>query len=377
MFATRVSLLTFLLLLALSSVAYEQKQNENEDCKSVRQFTFSWQFKDACNLKPRGGTTKGAPLELANKPHQGWLSLQEEGISKYEKDRRAILAMAGPYRTSFDFLEVAGFTPEFEPDAPYQSWGTEYVYVVENRKDFISLQHIMVMFFELDGKVSAPMVMKHWRQDWQYQKKKNLVYKGHGQFALESVPRKKVKGSWSQSVFQVDDSPRYESSGYWEHKPNLSTWIGQKTWRPLPRREHSVRDDYHTLEGFNRHTILPTGWIHEQENYKLVLDEKGQPAGKAPYLAKELAVNRYDLLQNFDFSAGDKYWQETGAFWAEVRKQWAEMFHQEKKFVLKDKVDGNGIFVAFFGYAEEHRGDQYDPEQGAEFIAEVIKSFLK
>ena len=376
MFALRSSLLALLLLPAFSSFAYDKKQENKEDCKTIRQFTFSWQFKDACNLKPRGGTTKGAALELAEKPHLGWLSLQDSGISKYEKDRRAILAMAGPYRTSFDFLEVAGFTPGFEPDAPYQSWGTEYVYVVEERKDFISLQHIMVMFIELDGNISGPIVMKHWRQDWQYEKKKNLVYRGNNHFALESVPHKKVKGSWSQSVFQVDDSPRYESYGYWEHKPNLSTWVSQQTWRPLPRREHSIRDDYQTLEGVNRHTILPTGWIHEQENYKLVLDDKGQPVEETPYLAKELAVNRYDLIQNFDFSAGDVYWKETGAFWAEVRKQWTAMFNREKKFGLKDQVDGKGIFVEFFGYAEKNRGDKYDTEKGAKFVAEVIDRFL-
>jgi len=62
----------------------------------------------------------------------------------YERDRRAILAMAGPYRVTFDFLEVVRFDPSLKPDAPYQSWGTEYVFVSEDRKDFIALQHILV-----------------------------------------------------------------------------------------------------------------------------------------------------------------------------------------------------------------------------------------
>ena len=42
--------------------------------------------------------------------------------------------MAGPYRVSFDFLEVVRFDPALKPDAPYQSWGTEYVFVAEDRR---------------------------------------------------------------------------------------------------------------------------------------------------------------------------------------------------------------------------------------------------
>jgi hypothetical protein len=89
-----------------------------------RQFTFSWQFDERDALRPRGGTTKGAPLTLATEPSAAWRAVQQPGITKFERDRRAILAMAGGYRTSFDFLETVGFTAGFEPSRPYQSWGT-------------------------------------------------------------------------------------------------------------------------------------------------------------------------------------------------------------------------------------------------------------
>jgi hypothetical protein len=75
--------------------------------------------------------------------------------------------MAGPYRVSFDFLEVVRFDPALKPDAPYQSWGTEYVFVAEDRPDFIALQHILVMRVrEDDGKVGEPIIVRHWRQEW-------------------------------------------------------------------------------------------------------------------------------------------------------------------------------------------------------------------
>jgi len=37
--------------------------------------------------------------------------------------------MAGDYRVTFDFLEIETFQPGTERDKPYQSWGTERVYV--------------------------------------------------------------------------------------------------------------------------------------------------------------------------------------------------------------------------------------------------------
>src|SRR5688572_33391858 len=92
-----------------------------------RQFTFSWPFEDGDALRPRGGTTRGAPLTLATEPSAAWRAVREPGLSKLERDRRAILAMAGAYRTTFDFLETVGFTPGFTPSRPYQSWGTEYI----------------------------------------------------------------------------------------------------------------------------------------------------------------------------------------------------------------------------------------------------------
>ena len=47
------------------------------------------------------------------------------------------------------------------------------------------------------------------------------------------------------------------------HGGGVSTWISDETWRPLPRREFSVRKDYDVLVGTNRHTITAQGWVQE------------------------------------------------------------------------------------------------------------------
>lgn len=365
----------FLSTLQLPARAYEKPaEKPSADCPGERFYTFSWPTLKECGFVPRGGTSKGTSVTLDPQPHPGWLKLQDPQLSDFERDRQAILAMAGPYRTTFDFLETVGYVPGFKPDKPYQSWGTEYVYVVEDRKDFISLQHIMVMFFQQGEEMVGPMVMKHWRQDWQYQKRDLLVHAGHHTWQHEKLSRSEVAGTWAQAVFQVDDSPRYESYGHWEHKPNFSTWRSQLTWRPLPRREHTVRDDYDVLEGYNRHTILPDGWVHEEENYKLRLSEQGKPAADKPYLAKELGVNRYQRISGFDFSAGDAYWQKSREFWRLVREEWQKITRRNASFKLYDKVGDVELFVPLFEYAEAI--DKQSPEEMREFVRRTLASYV-
>ncbi|MEM9101180.1 MAG: DUF6607 family protein [Pseudomonadota bacterium] len=372
-------ILLMLLLFHTSSFGEDYGKQPISDCENTRQFTFSWSMLDQCDMKPRGGTTKGVKTTLDPKPHPGWLSLQEEGLSTFEKDRRAILAMAGAYRVSFDFLETVGYTPNFKPTRPYQSWGTEYVYVVEDKKKFISLQHVMVMYFKQDdGSESPPMVMKHWRQDWHYEKRNQFVYAGNNYWNKNRLSRKEAKGTWSQSVFQVDDSPRYESQGKWQHQANFSTWKSGKTWRPLPRREGSVRSDYQVLEGTNRHTILPSGWVQEEENLKLVLTEAGKIDPQTPYLSKELGVARYEKIINFDFSPGDEYWKKSSPFWADVRYVWQELIDNNKRIKISKKVDSQFMFMPFFTEAQKVvDGGDYSSKEGRVAIRKMLEPFIE
>jgi hypothetical protein len=344
-----------------------------------RQFTFSWQFEEGDALRPRGGTTRGAALTLATEPSSAWRAVQEPGLTKFERDRRAILAMAGGYRTSFDFLETVGFTAGFTPSRPYQSWGTEYIYVVEDSGTFIRLQHLMVMFVaDRAGKVQGPFVQKHWRQDWRYEDTDFHVFIGRNRWVRQERTADEARGHWSQAVFQVDDSPRYEALGEWEHYGNYSAWTSGRTARPLPRRETTVRDDYQILEGINRHTLTPTGWVQEEENLKLVLDAQGQPATDAPYLARELGVARYEHIVDFDFSAGDRYWQRSGEFWRDVRAAWGEVYAERDTFEYLEVADGQEMFVPLFEYADRlDDGARYDAAAAAEVIRETFARHLR
>lgn len=349
-------LMTLFLMCTSISIALAVDQECADDGSH---YVFSWPVSEGCGDASRGGTSNGADVVVSKENHKGWTEIQNPKHSKFERDRAAILAMAGGYKVDFNFLETVGFGPDFKRDRPYHSWGTEYVYIIEDTSEFISLQHLMVMYFKQDdGGISEPFVMKHWRQDWTYQDSSMLEYKHNNTWVTRKIDESDVKGKWSQAVFQVDDSPRYESDGQWTHNASFSTWISATTRRPLPRREYSVRKDYDVLEGFNRHTITRYGWVQEEENWKLSLDGSAQPDAENPYLSKEEGVARYQLTEDVDFTPGDLYMQKTGKFWKAVRAEWESIIRKNKELSLKKTVDGRPLFMSLFSIADEEHGSE-------------------
>jgi hypothetical protein len=342
---------------------------------SAPRYTFSWPL-DGDALKPRGGTTKGAPLTLDRNDSPEWKALQEKGLSPLERDRRAILAMAGTYRVTFDFLEVVSYTQQDKPNAPYQSWGTEKIYVDQDDGKSISLVHILEMrVVQKDGSISEPMVTKHWRQDWRYEPNDIAEYRGRDQWQLRQLGSA-GKGVWLQAVYQVDESPRYASIGKWEHTPSFSTWLSAETWRPLPRREWSIRNDYQVLVGTNRHTIGPTGWIQEENNLKAVVTEARALESTLPFLGREYGVARYERIRDADFTAADEYYERTKAFWRDVRATWLDTFRKERLVTLRGPVDKLGLFMPLFARADEI-AERPNEQSNTAKNNEVIRSALK
>ena len=350
-------LITVLLLVPALAVA-----------QSAPQFTFAWPL-DEKAPRPRGASTRGAPVTLDTAPGEAWKRLREPGLTAKERDRRAILAMAGPYRVSFDFLEVARFDPALKPDTPYQSWATEYVFVAEDRPDFIALQHILAMrTVDEKGKVSEPMVVRHWRQEWRYEAASYLAYEGANTWAIRAIPEAERRGAWTQTVLQVDDSPRYASRGRWQHGEGVSTWISDETWRPLPRREWSVRKDYQVLVGTNRHTLTPAGWLQEENNVKLALTPDRRQ------LAREYGVARYDRITGYDFEPARQYFEATEAFWAEVRAAWRAAGGPAGRFTLRAQPDQASLFLPFFEYAAKlEDGAKFDRDDARAFVQKTLR----
>ncbi len=311
-------------------------------------YTFSWPLGPQAPV-PRGGSTRGAPVQLATEASPQWQALQAPDLTAQERDRRAILAMAGTYRVTFDFLEVANFAGDGDRARPYQSWGTEKIYVDRNEPGHVSLVHILEMrVVGEDGHISEPMVTRHWRQDWQFEPQHVIEHEDGRRWKRRAVDAAGRRGAWSQTVYQVDESPRYGSVGRWQHNAGFSSWIGGETARPLPRREWSVRKDYQLLLGTNRHTVLPRGWLHEENNLK-------QTVGDAPlpYVGREYGVARYERIVDADFAAADQYYAATRAFWDAVLEVWDEIWARQAVVEVEANSDQSGAFASLFELAEQ------------------------
>ena len=313
----------------------------------------------------RGGTTEGLAVKLDENTSKYFLDLQEKKLDKKSKDRLAILSMVGEYRVSFEFIETFGSKNNYKLDNPYQSWGTEMVIVLNDEPNYISLQHIMMMYFKgEDGSISGPYIQKHWRQDWTYEDSKILNYRNDKIWDLSVVDD--YQYTWSQSVYQVDDSPRYESYGMWLHSEEGSRWISKATPRPLPRREFSVRNDYSLLSGLNKITVMPWGWVMEELNEKIIFPNK--------YHGSEFGIARYQRISNYDFTPARDYWDDTKEYWSIVRGKWSEILSQDKVCLLKD-VEGKPMYMYKFEFAEDYKNNP-DNKEANQNVDDIVTKFI-
>jgi len=336
-------------------------------------YLFGWGDVPVETSRPRGGSSRGAPVTLA--PAQALpLPAIATAADALARDRAAILALAGDFKVSFHFMEALGFTSDYKPARPYHSWATEHVRVIEDTGRFISLQHTLVMFMKQDdGSISTPMIVKHWRQDWIYEPVEIHAFRGNSTWVRRRLATDEARGAWSQSVWQVDDSPRYAAIGRWIHDGNRTLWTGDNEWRPLPRREHTVRKDYGIMEGLHRIVLTPTGWLHEQLNWKRV---SGDPA--SAYVGEEWGLDRYDRITAPALTAADDYWKKTGAYWAAVRRAWAAIQAKQDRFTLRGEAGGKKLFEEHFAYAEKlEKGAPFDPADADRHASETIQRFLQ
>lgn len=243
---------------------------------------------------------------------------EDAANAAFEADRATILSMAGDFAVTFDMQESTSWMEGYTPIDKKTSGGYESVRVIEDTGTKIVLQHLLVV-----GSKEAPYVVKHWRQDWEYEPEKILTFEGGENWKLTDVPEAMRAGRWSQTVYQVDDSPRYAGWGEWEVTNGVKRWRSNWTMRPLARRD-AVRDPiYDRYKGINRHQITPTGWIHWQDNTKMMPAKDG--SGELVPVVQEYVLNSYERYDDYNVAAAESYWAKTKDYWAAVRAKWDEV----------------------------------------------------
>ncbi|OMP32056.1 DUF6607 family protein [Mangrovimonas sp. DI 80] len=289
-----------------------------------------------------------------------FLSVNLNAQNKKKQDQQAIKDMCGCYKVNFNFAETFEYSGDstYVPSKTKHDRGLEWVQLVEDSKDKISMQHLLIV-----GPSEAPHIVKHWRQDWEFENTDLYVYDHNNKWSYQSLSKSEVKGQWTQKVFQVDDSPRYEGTASWVHVDGKSYWENTTT-APLPRREYTQRSDYNVTVRRNRHEITDNGWIHNQDNDKLVREEGNEDK----VLAQEKGYNTYVKVDDSMCKAAQDYWSTNQAKWALVRAKWDEVFARHKDLYLEEKVDNKVLFKYLFD-AEKY--------QTAEEINPLIESFVK
>ena len=281
--------------------------------------------------------------------------------TKKQQDIDAIKSMSGCFNVTFNFAETFTYSKDstYKPSKTKHDKALEWVEVITDKQNKIQLQHLLIV-----GKKDAPRVIKHWRQDWLFENTNLFFFHKNKTWKYNQLSEEKVKGQWTQKVFQVDDTPRYEGSATWVHVDGKSFWENA-TDAPLARREHTKRNDYNVLLRRNRHEIVKNGWIHNQDNDKIIRKDNEEDF----ILAQEKGYNTYTKVADNKCKVAQKWWKENKNFWKIVRTKWDATFEMKKDITMQTRVNGKRMFSHLF---------EMDAAKASKTeVYELIHKFLK
>ncbi|AOW20187.1 DUF6607 family protein [Urechidicola croceus] len=275
--------------------------------------------------------------------------------TKKEQDIQSIKDMCGCYEVKFKYSET--FAPEidYEKAFDYKASALELALLIEDEENKLSIQHLLV--------VNDTMVIKHWRQDWLYENTDLYTFYKDKTWNYTTLSKDDVKGQWTQNVYQVDDSPRYSGSATWVHYDGKHYWEN-KTNAPLPRREYSKRKDYNVMLRGNRQEITDFGWVHEQDNDK-VIREDGQ---EDILLVQEKGLNTYTKVEDSKCKAAADWWKENQKTWKVVRKKWNEILDSKVDLTLNKSVEEKPLFMHLFALDQSKKNKKE--------VNKIIDSFV-
>ena len=285
------------------------------------------------------------------------------GQNKKSRDRETIKSICGCYEVSFNSSETFQYSKDtaYRPSPIKHDTALEWIELIEDEKNKIVMQHFLIV-----GKPDKPHIIKYWREDWLFQNTSFYMYNGDQNWRFLQLPKQKVKGQWTQKVYQVDDSPRYEGSATWVYLDGKSYW-DNKTEAPLPRREYTKRNDYNLTIRNNRIEITPYGWLHDQDNKKAIRKE----GMKDFILAEEKGYNIYKRVVDSRCISAQAWWKENAMLWKHVRSRWEKIFDRKQDLSLHVKVKGKHLYQHLFPLRPNTESSQPDK------IMQIIDLFVK
>lgn len=283
--------------------------------------------------------------------------------TKFEQDRKAILALGGFYKVTFDYAETFSPDTAYKNHQQYHAYGYEWAAVEQESLKKIVIQHILVT-----GDTS---VIKHWREDWVYEEPGLLRFDKSSAWNKIKLSPAETKGRWVQKVFQVDDSPRYESIGTWVHVDGRHEWHSECD-SPLPRREFTKRSDYNVLHRGNCIYLTDNGWMFEQDNQKIIRGADGDKL-----LVREKGYEEFTKADEAKFAFAQKWWKTQQPYWTAVRTVWDEVYAGPGALKLKGKVDGKMLFERLFELAAQSAKEKWDTGKNKAEARKIIADYVE
>ncbi len=284
-------------------------------------------------------------------------------------DRQIIDKLCGCFEVSFKYAETFAPSADYKFHDREEIGGTaELALPIEVSDKKVVIQHLLI--------VSPTVIVKHWREEWTYENPVIWVYKGDRTWVKEILPAEEVKGKWTQTVWEVADEPRYQGYSQFVNLDGKIVWQNT-TDAPLPRREYTVRSDYNILKRTNRLNIGPDGYLHEQDNQKIVRSQNSDNL-----LVEEKGHNNYKKIDEKECDAARKYWEENKEYWTKVRKIWEDYINANNVISLKEKIDNKLLHEYLLSLASDYKAkkvsrDEIDGRIRAEIDRFIILSEKK
>lgn len=273
-------------------------------------------------------------------------------------EKEAIKAFCGCFEVDFKYKETFAADENYEFHKPYTAKALELILLEEESPTKMVLQHILV--------INDTLFIKHWRQDWEYQSDQLFSFTGNKTWDIRPSKPGTTNGQWSQEVYGTDDTPRYSGSATWFLADGKRMWENTSD-TPLPRREYKKRSDYDILRRTNGLIITDHGWIHEQDNQKIVLTDAGEQL-----LVEEKGRNTYVHTDPERCEKARQWWEARSGYWKHVRQNWDEWLAQPGQYKV-EKRQGNDFLPYELAGLEEQ--DFENEAKLQKSIAEILNKY--
>lgn len=283
--------------------------------------------------------------------------------AQQKKGKENIEKLCGCFAVEFKYAETFSPNPDYKFHDREKLGALELALPIESTDKKLVIQHILVM--------NDTSVIKHWREDWVYEQPYLWQYEGDKQWRKVALKPEQYKGKWTQTVWEVDDAPRYQGISEWVTTDGKTFWQNT-TNAPLPRREYTHRSDYNILRRTNRIVLSDTGWTHEQDNDKVRAKD-----GAETLVAQEKGYNIYKTQSARDCAYAAGWWKKQSPFWSRIRDAWESTLSQSTAINLQAKWEGKFLFQHLNELDKQFKAKQLSEDEVFVKAKSLLQKFVR